>query len=1157
MLYDEPILYFRGLTVFRDFSDPKTFYYLPPEAPRIARSAEGSETGDYAMRLVLFRPDPAVAPPQGMEDGGGFLNLDTDLHVERGTLDALREELRRRFGIDGNPVPVPFREGAVELVLLGVDRDQPGQPFVRKVAGTTVPSLYGTERAAFSTVLDRHGAAVMQSVIERGGATMALAIYHLTYAGIGPAYNLKITIDYKRVFDHLDLRVNAGLSAGNKSTSFVAKAGFHMLLEELKESRAIKVEEVDPVPGENGRTPTNQETINEIIGNLMGSKWFKPTLTNSGSMTDVSKAAGAAAGATGATTGGTPAPAPGGGGTTPATAAGERPVAKWTEQSKTPTPFPAERGVEAFQPSTSGTRETLTIRGSGATAKAGAQPNALQPVALDGNKLNLDLPEKSKQHVEIKWPATTGPSGDRKPATWTPAPTQGPAEGRGVDFTASTSGSTETLVIRGDGATAKVDGQAATITANRLAVEVAIAGQTRNVEITWPGAQGSDETFYLFFDYDRPVEQNNDIAGYKSRHPSPAEPSPALQGEQPRYLEESRSPTTTKRGPDGLDEWLATLQPGTDLKLDAHSSYEKDDTPAKRTFNDKLSRRRLEVAQSLIAGRFPTPGATAHGHTDSKNESVPTLAGDNAPANSRNGRPQHRVVIIKGKKKGSEQTLITGLLKREPPGQGQGLPESTLTGFLERGGKGDKPKEDPTTLQASFEVNLEMIRQEEHIVAVYELNTRKARTQQVHPQGQLILDAVDRAKYIIEADGAKDFFQKLIVSVSTTAQWKLDGIHSIAVQIRYAPRADGSFQRTGEVSLTPEKETGSWETFVLHELADPSRPVVYDYEYNVIVNYTQDVALGTQQGAITSIGARGADKEGWIRSTQRNLVIHPRDVTPAFTVNIATGIVHYDLLQKVQLVLSYGPYRQNIELSAANPEKRIVVRPEPGIAAVLRTEGTLFYKDGARVTLAPVEWKPQELIVINEPRENILRVQVMLADPMGEYERVEAKLRYEQDNRVVETPYTLRQHAQIEEFAVRLEDPAQRAWTYSATLVKKTGDVDTIAWTPGKNDRVIFGVQAVDVIPLEVAWLVPPPAGNLIAVKIDLLYEDRDNDVRWEKSELIRAGHSGTFRWPIAIKDASKRTYRFRVSEFAQNGTRKESPWQDSDTQMLVLLPSG
>ena len=219
------------------------------------------------------------------------------------------------------------------------------------------------------------------------------------------------------------------------------------------------------------------------------------------------------------------------------------------------------------------------------------------------------------------------------------------------------------------------------------------------------------------------------------------------------------------------------------------------------------------------------------------------------------------------------------------------------------------------------------------------------------------------------------------------------------------------------------------------------------------VHYTADVALGNQQGAVTSVGIPAADAEGWIRADARNLVIHPRDVTPAITVNIATGVMQYDLLSKAQLALTYGPYRQNLELSVEHPDHRLVIRPEPGLeAAKLRTAGTLFYKDGAQVPLPPQDWVPQELVVINEPRENLLRVRVILADPADEYERVEVTLRYEHANRIVTQPYTLTEHAEMKDWTVRLEDPAQRKWTYNATLIKKSGDIDTIDWKDGEGN---------------------------------------------------------------------------------------------------------
>ena len=1010
MLFDEPVLLFKGLTIFRDFANPDQYYFLPPEAPRVARSAE--ESSDYALRLVLYRPDPNAPPPVGMENGAGFLNLDVDLHVDQKLLDQAADEVRKRFGGAGNLVPVPFLRGSVELILLGVGREDEGKPFVRKLAGSTTPSLYGAERAAFSVVLDRDGAALMRQVIEKGGVTMALAIYHLTYAAIPPAYNLKITVDYEKVYERLDLRLNAGVTAASGKSSFVAKAGFHMLIEDLKESKAVTVVEVDPVPGENGRTPVDQTKINEIIGNLMGSTWFKPTLASAAQMTDLG-AGGSGSGGSGGSGGGTASPPsspPSGGTTSPPSSppssppAAQRSNAQWVVDSTTPATLPAGRGLANFQASQSGVKETLGVQGAGATAKSGADANNLRPMDITNSQLQVDVAEGATVYVEIKWATVPAGAGTRQAATWTSAPA-GDAQ-RGVEtFTPSPSGDDERLTIRGTGATAQFGptadslGAAATPPGGILTVPVP-AGQTRAVRITWPAA-GS---------------------------------TPAL------------------------------------------------------IINGQLT-------------RAAATGATA------------------------------------------EQ------------------PESTIKGHFSRGaaaaptapdGKGAGDKKDATTVQASFEVNLEMIQRTERVTATYELSTRKAHTQEVHPQGQLILDVVDPAKYIIEADGAIDFFQWLNIAASTTAQWDQEGIDAIQIQIRYAP-SNGGYRRTGEVVLTKGQPTGAWKSGVLRAIeGDDRSPVLYSYDHRVTVHYLPDVAMGDQSGAVTSVGAKGADPDGWIPTTERNLMIHPRDVTPVVMVNIMTGVMRFDLLQRVQLALTYGPYRQNLMLSQDHPEHHLVIRPEAGLKdAPLHTEGMLFYKDGAQVPLQPQDWDPRELIVINEARENILRVQVILADPGHEYTRVSVRLRYEHGNRIVEEVRELITHAQMEEWAVRLEDPAYREWKYMATLIKKSGDIDTVDWTDGKSNQLILGVRAVDVIPVQVTWLIPP-SGDTLAVKIDLRYVDEPNGVLWTHSELIRGTHPGDFTWSIAIADAKKRSYEYRVTEYKRSGAQ-EGSWTESSETMLVL----
>ena len=1107
MLYDDPVLYYRGLTIYKDFSNPDTYYFKPPDSgPRIARSSEGGNK--LAMRLVIFRPDLEGPLPEGMEDGGGFLNLDVDLQVSEELLEEVTEKVREEFGGNANLVPVPYMDGSVELILLGTSRDDEDEPFVRKIAGSTKPSLYGSQRAAFSVVLDRNGAALMKQVIEEGGATMALAIYHLKYAGIGPAYNLKITIDYERVYEKLDLDLKASVSAGNSNSKFVGKAGFHMLMEKLKEDRAIIVEETDPIPGENGRTLSNQEQINEIISNLMGSKWFKPSMSSVGQMANLARSSSSGS----------------------SSSSSSRTGGSSSSSSRT--------GGSSSSSSSSTPRSSSNTSGS-TTSSASSSTPTRQAARLTKDRSQM---HEACRELDID------------------------------TFTPSTSGNDERLVINGEGFTVKT-GPSATdlhdhqVIGNTTAPISVPPGQTTHFEIRWPSVAGDISGFHLFFDYDRP-RNPTEISSYTNWDPEPDEPDSStahssFPGEQDRFLAESRAADSgSQRNRTALETWLNSLS-DTALTLKSHASFERNTgrrTDAQRTtHNQALSERRMQVARNVIPRRFNTDANQSLGDTVARpgGETIVTLAGDNAPANGRGGRPQDRVVIIEGKRNSRPECILKGHINRPatpttPPGTTP--PGTTPPG---RTPPSTTPQEqDPTKVEASFEVNLEMIEREEKITASYELNSRKARTHEIHPQGQLMLDVPDPSEYILEADLAIDFFKKLQIKASTTAQWQLDGIDSINVELRYAPDGRGGFQQSQEIHLKPDQEEGSWSLFVLHENEDDSMPVVYWYEYRVTLHFLSNVALGDQQGAVTSKGVEGADAEGWIRTTTRNLVIHPRDVTPAITLNIATGIMRYDLMNLANLTLNYGPYVQNIKLTSEAPDHRLVIRPEEGLEdQKILTTGTLFYKDGAQIELPETEWSLQELAVINEPRDQILRVQVVMADPGKQFDKIVATLKYDQNNRVVEEEFEFTEHAQIKDWAVRLEDPALNQWQYKLLILKKSGDIDSVDWQDGpESNLLILGVEAKEIIPVHVTWLMPPPMGDLLAVKIDMEYIDEDNDIHWKHAELIRAGHPGDFIWKIFINDIKKTTYRYRVTEFRAAGP-SQGEWQENNTTELVLLP--
>ncbi|MFO0637016.1 MAG: hypothetical protein U0168_29650 [Nannocystaceae bacterium] len=703
----------------------------------------------------------------------------------------------------------------------------------------------------------------------------------------------------------------------------------------------------------------------------------------------------------------------------------------------------------------------------------------------------------------------------------------------------------EVLVVRGTPEAVRVGGQPVQLQGNRLEIELP-EGESRDIEITWAGATAT-EVFHLMFQNDRPTAA--EVPAYSAG--APTNPT------DPRFIDVSGvRPTDTVHGPAALRAWLDTLS-NTTLELHAHASHDPTrpapppgtPDPDRVLADQQLSERRLQVARALIPARFNTSNGTAHGHTMSQANTIATMTPGGGPIDARNGgREEHRVTQITGTKAGV-RTILRGRLARDRRQQGTTTPGTNTTT------QPQTDRESTSAVQASFEINFEMIQRTEKIVASYSLSTRKARKVQKHPQGQLVLEG-DGKRYILEADGAQEFFRKLQLAASTTAMWQQDGISAVQVQLRYAPRGDGGFQEIGEMFLTPDKLTDTFVRNLQRDKSLPGEPYAYWYEYRVTIHYLDDVALGDTLGAVTSVGAPGADAEGWIRSFARNLVIHPRDVTPALTVNLATGIMHFELIDRVQVVMGYGAFRHTLVLTAQDNARRLVIRPEAGAAATpIETSGTIFYKDGAQVALPEQQWQPQELVVINEPRGNTLRVQVILADPNHEFQSAQVRLRYEHGNRLVEQPVELVRHAQLFEWAVRLEDASARDWQYQATLIETSGAIRTIDWTDGKNDRLILGVQAVDVIPVTVTWLVPPPAGGLLAVKVDLEYTDPGNDVRWEHSELIRGDHSGTFTWAIAVKDASVRSYRYRVTEFRATGAT-EGQWQESNATALVLLPS-
>jgi hypothetical protein len=456
-------------------------------------------------------------------------------------------------------------------------------------------------------------------------------------------------------------------------------------------------------------------------------------------------------------------------------------------------------------------------------------------------------------------------------------------------------------------------------------------------------------------------------------------------------------------------------------------------------------------------------------------------------------------------------------------------------------------------------MNIQELSQTEKITASYDLRMQKATTRQIHPAGQLMLDvSKDEAKqYILEVDLNDPFFKKVEVKASTNANWDSDGIDSIRIELRYGPPAadGGDWGQRTDLLLTKTSPTASFATFALRDRGNADdAPVVLDYDYRVTVNYRGDVTLGGQAGEVSSVGAPGADADGWFtKSYARNLVIDPRDSSPAHMVKISTGVLRFDLVQEATLDVTALGASQTFRLTSDAHDVALVLRPDGGATPGFHTSGTIFYKDQARVPIADVDWRADErLVVIDEPRDATLRVTLLFVDPSAIYTKATVTMHYEDGDRVVEKDFDFTAHGQTAEFSVRLDHADKKGYTFRTTLIKASGAVETTDFKDSTASRIIVGLQAADVMRVAVVCLEPVPTPKLLAIRVDLDYRDVENDVHWTRSELIRAGFPGSFTWTVPLADPMKRTYTVKLTAFRPTGPQ-ELPLVESDELEYVL----
>lgn len=228
----------RTLYVFPDFADKAQFYYLPND-PHIA-SLEG---GVPAISLLVYREDLTTHDEQ-TPDATAFLSLDVDLSWDPALIEQARSRLQLEDRLPDKPrlSPITFTKGSVKLLLLDAQTpsDDDAGPadgaapsrFVTTIMGAASPSLYGSNRAIFQATLPKRGAAALSAALD--GMTPIGVVYSLTFAGLQPAFNVDVNVDWQKVYDHFSER--------EELDALFLESDIQKSIDTLVENKAIQID---------------------------------------------------------------------------------------------------------------------------------------------------------------------------------------------------------------------------------------------------------------------------------------------------------------------------------------------------------------------------------------------------------------------------------------------------------------------------------------------------------------------------------------------------------------------------------------------------------------------------------------------------------------------------------------------------------------------------------------------------------------------------------------------------------------------------------------------------------------------------------------------------------------------------------------------------
>ena len=266
-----------GITVYRDNLNPLQYYYLPSDKVKIADNGRKIHFVAYIDGEIKEGTDPHFT--DDMKRTGGFLTLEVELGPEQNEIDKLRETLSGQAGRDIMLTQVPFKDGAVRLIMFGSSGNEANGAVDFSVAGSAKPSLMGKQTAVFSLRLGGMEAQVMWNLLKNGTQTQIGIVYDLDFLGLMPAYHLEITVDFKATEDFWQHHIDADFNLDSGSLKIVSNNDIDLITRNLVNTGAITVKAIDYSGDGSGTNPLGADDPNamKLVRELMAPTLFDTT----------------------------------------------------------------------------------------------------------------------------------------------------------------------------------------------------------------------------------------------------------------------------------------------------------------------------------------------------------------------------------------------------------------------------------------------------------------------------------------------------------------------------------------------------------------------------------------------------------------------------------------------------------------------------------------------------------------------------------------------------------------------------------------------------------------------------------------------------------------------------------------------------------------